>query len=182
MEVDLCFVMDCTGSMSDHIDGAKNCIMKVANHMAKMEPAIKIRVGFCGYRDHCDGSDRLQILPFTNSCEEFRDYISTSVLATGGGDSPEDVLGGLNAAVTQMDWRNTVRVLLHVCDCPPHGRRFTNLEDDYPNGDPNGLTAEIVMDNLLSKNIHYFFGKITNYTDTMIDIFRDIIGKISVFD
>ena len=55
--------------------------------MAKMESTVKICVGFCGYRDHCDGSDRLQIFPFTNSCEEFKNYISANVSAKGGRDS-----------------------------------------------------------------------------------------------
>src|SRR4051812_32865034 len=169
MEVDLCFTMDCTGSMSSHIEGAKNCIVKVADHMSKMEPEIKLRVGFCGYRDHCDNTYRLQIFDFTNSCEEFRNYISANVSATGGGDSPEDVLGGLDASINKMTWRNATRVLLHVGDCPPHGNRFNNLDDDYPDGDPNGLTAESVLGDMQSANIQYFFGKITNYTETMIN-------------
>ncbi|CAI2197157.1 48_t:CDS:1, partial [Funneliformis geosporum] len=33
MEVDLCFVMDCTGSMAGHIVAAKNCILKVTKYM-----------------------------------------------------------------------------------------------------------------------------------------------------
>ena len=65
MEVDLCFVIDCTCSMLPYITAAKECIVKVTECMAQMEPIIKIRVGFCGYRDHCDGSNRLQIFPFT---------------------------------------------------------------------------------------------------------------------
>src|SRR3954466_3704720 len=183
MEVDLCFVMDCTGSMSPYITATKECILNVAECMANMEPTVKIRVGFCGYRDHCDGSNRLQIFPFTDSCEEFKSYISANVTAMGGGDSPEDVLGGLNAAITQMVWHNDTRVLLHVCDYPPHGRQFSNLsDDDFPDGDPNGLTAESVLGDMRSANIHYFFGKITNETETMIRIFYDIIGEFSVFD
>ncbi|RIA91790.1 hypothetical protein C1645_101749 [Glomus cerebriforme] len=180
MEVDLCFVMDCTGSMGGHIEGAKNCIKEVAERMAKMEPAIKIRVGFCGYRDHCDNDDRLQIFDFTNSCDEFKNNVS-KVSATGGGDAPEDVLGGLNAAV-HMSWRNSIRVLLHIGDCPPHGRRYNNASDDYPDGDPNGLTAECVLEEMRSAGIHYFFGKITNETETMIRIFKGIIGEFLVFD
>ncbi|RGB24067.1 hypothetical protein C1646_515501 [Rhizophagus diaphanus] len=181
MEVDLCFVMDCTGSMGGHIEGAKNSIKKVVEYMENMEPAIKIRVGFCGYRDHCDGSNRLQIFDFTYSCDEFKNRLS-GVSASGGGDSPEDVLGGLNAAVTSMTWRNPTRVLLHIGDYPPHGRRFTNLGDDYPNGDPNGLTAEQVLKEMQSAGIYYFFGKITEHTETMTRVFQSIIGEYPVFD
>ncbi|CAI2176832.1 130_t:CDS:2 [Funneliformis geosporum] len=65
MNVDLCYVLDCTGSIYSHIATAKDCIMHVVSYMKR---TIKIRVGFCCYRDHCDG----------------------------GGDGPEDVLGGIN--------------------------------------------------------------------------------------
>jgi hypothetical protein len=123
--------------------------MKVEECMGRMEPAVRIRVGFCGYRDHCDGINRLQIFDFTNSCNEFRNYIAANVEAISG-DSPKDVLGGLNAAVNRMSWRNTTRVLFHICDHPPHGRRFSNLEDDYPDGDPYGLTAEGVLKDMQS--------------------------------
>jgi hypothetical protein len=183
MEVDLCFVMDCTSSMEDYIEGGKDCIVKVAECVGGMEPAVRIRVGFCGYRDHCDGSDRLQIFDFTNSCNEFRNYIAANVEAEGGGDTPEDVLGGLDAAINRMTWRNNTRVLFHICDAPPHGRRFyTTMDDDYPNGDPNGLTVKGVLGNMRSANIHYFFGKIDYFTDKMVDVFHSIIGDFKVFD
>ncbi|KAF0504572.1 kinase-like protein [Gigaspora margarita] len=42
-----------------------------------------------------------------------------------------------------MTWSNATRVLIHIGDAPPHGRRFhTYSHDSYPDGDPNGLTAE----------------------------------------
>ncbi|CAI2170685.1 15953_t:CDS:1 [Funneliformis geosporum] len=182
MNVDLCYVLDCTGSMYRHIAAAKDCIMQVVSYMERTNPSIKIRVGFCGYRDHCDGDDNFQIFDFTNSYEQFRNNISNEVSAKGGGDGPEDVLGGINAAITQMSWLHTTRVIFHIGDYPPHGRRYTKMNDDYPEGDPNGLTAESVLEKMQSSNILYFFGKITNHTDEMLRIFRDIIGEIQVFD
>ncbi|CAG8741732.1 8229_t:CDS:2, partial [Racocetra persica] len=178
MEVDLCYVLDCTGSMAGHIAAAKDCILQVTEYIKSTNPSIKIKVGFCGYRDHCDNTSRLQIFDFTNEYEEFRRNL-TSVPATGGGDGPEDVLGGLYAAITQMSWNDGTRVLFHY---PPHGKRFTTMQDEYPDGDPNGLTAESVLDKMKSENILYFFGKITNYTDTMIEVFRSIIGEFSIFE
>ncbi|CAG8731609.1 8313_t:CDS:1 [Acaulospora morrowiae] len=180
MEVDLCFVVDCTGSMASHIDATKECIIAVEEYMGKMEPKIKVRLGFIGYRDHCD-SKRFECLNFTDSHEEFKDFVA-KVVATGGGDTPEDVLGGLNEAITTMTWRNVIRVLLHVCDAPPHGLRFNNLADTYPEGDPNGLTAEDVLENMKSKNIYYFFGRINSLTNEMVRIFKSILGEFDVFD
>ncbi|RIA93483.1 kinase-like domain-containing protein [Glomus cerebriforme] len=182
IKVDLCFVLDCTGSMGGYINAAKDCIQQVVEHMERTNPNIKLWIGFCGYRDHCDGDNRLQIFDFTNSHEEFKDYISKKVIADGGGDAPEDVLGGLDAAVKKLNWCHSTRVLLHMGDYPPHGTDFWKLDDSYPNGDPNGLTAESVLNDIKSSGISYYFGKITDNTDEMIRIFQGILGKFLVFD
>jgi len=181
MEVDLCFVLDCTGSMESHISAVKDCIVKVTDYVTSINPSIKIWVGFCGYRDFSDGSDRLIVSDFTDSYAMFKAYVAT-VSAEGGDDAPEDVLGGLDAAVRQMNWRHGTRILLHIGDCPPHGRRYSSLEDSYPGGDPYGLTAESVLKHMEPENILYFFGKITRLTNQMVEIFRSIIGDFPVFD
>ncbi|KAF0434024.1 kinase-like protein [Gigaspora margarita] len=162
MNISLCYVLDCTASMSRHIAAAKDCILQVIEFFKSVNPCIKFRLGFCGYRDHCNSNSQLQIFNFTNSCEEFRTNVTT-VKSTGGSDPPENVLGGLNAAITNMD------------------KHFTTMKDDYPDGDPNGLTVENVLQEMQLKNIFYAFEKITKHTDTMIEVFRSIIGKFSIY-
>ncbi|KAF0559396.1 kinase-like protein [Gigaspora margarita] len=182
MNFDLCFVLDCTGSMSPYIEAAKEHILKVASYVNSHNSNFKFWVGFCGYRDHYNNGNRLQIFDFTNSLEKFKTYITNKVKAIQNYDQPEDVLGGLNAAITEMTWSNATRILLHIGDAPPHGRRFTNLYDKYPNGDPNGLTAESVLKKMKLKKILYNFGKINDSTDVMLNVFREIIGEFPVFD
>jgi len=81
-----------------------------------------------------------------------------------------------------MNWHNSTRVLLHISDYPPNGLHFHNLKDNYPKGDPSGLTTESVLEKMQSKNILYFFGKITDHTEKILQIFHNIIGKFPVFD
>ncbi|CAG8774690.1 9002_t:CDS:2 [Racocetra persica] len=80
-----------------------------------------------------------------------------------------------------MTWSNATRVLIHIGDAPPHGRRFYTTKyvyrDNYPDGDPNGLTAENVLKKMQLKNILYYFGKINDSTDVMVNVFREIIGS-----
>ncbi|GBC01278.1 hypothetical protein RclHR1_04120008 [Rhizophagus clarus] len=182
MKVDLCFVLDCSGSMQPHIDAAKDCMLQVSNYIKNTNSNIKLRVGFCGYRDYYNEDMRLQVFDFTDKYETFTRYLLNNVAAISNDDDPEDVLGGLDAAVNQMDWQNTTRVLLHIGDYPPHGRRFTYLKDKYPDGDPNGLTPENILKEMQSKNILYFFGKVTCHTEKMLHVFREIIGEFPVFD
>src|SRR6266496_1913779 len=75
MKVDLCFVLDCTKSMEPHIAAAKDCILHVTNYIKQTNPNIELRVGFCGYRDHDHGTDRLQVFDFTDKHEQFTKYI-----------------------------------------------------------------------------------------------------------
>ncbi|RGB28871.1 hypothetical protein C1646_767312 [Rhizophagus diaphanus] len=154
MKVDICFVLDCTKSMGPYIAAARDCILQ----------------------------DRLESLDFTDQYEQFTTYLQ-SVLPYGGGDPPEDVLGGLNEAITKMNWKSNTRVLLHIGDSPPHGKNFIPLNMiDNPKGDPYGLTAENVLKKLQSKNILYLFGRINYTTERMLQIFCGIIGKFPVFD
>lgn len=84
------------------------------------EGKLQIRVGFVGYRDHKD-TERFTILPFTEDLEAVKAHINKTH-AEGGGDMPEDVVGGLKMCLNQ-DWTEeaTKKVFL-ICDAPPHGR------------------------------------------------------------
>ena len=58
--------------------------------------------------------------------------------ATGGGDTPEDVQGGLNHAL-KMEWtEGSIRQLFLICDAPGHGKDICDGGDSYPKGSPDG--------------------------------------------
>ncbi|CAG8531940.1 17108_t:CDS:2 [Dentiscutata heterogama] len=181
LNVDLCFVLDCTGSMEKYINAARKSIRELIKSMNKVNPKIKIWFGFCGYHDY-NNNDNLQILEFTYSQKEFENFV-TSVRAKGGDNVSEDVLGGLNKAI-KMKWVHDTRILIHIGYAPPHGARFNEpgTRDNYPNGYSNRLSAENVLGEMKSKKINYFFGKVAEKTDKMLNIFRKIIGDFKMFD
>ena len=49
--MEVCFVLDTTGSMSGLIEGAKQKILSIANVMISAKPAPELRLGLIGYRD-----------------------------------------------------------------------------------------------------------------------------------
>ena len=71
-----------------------------------------VRVAFVGYRDYTEGDKRFQVLDFTNDTSAFVDYLG-NVKAYAGGDVPEDVLGGLDQALS-LDWQAKNKVLFHI--------------------------------------------------------------------
>src|SRR3954471_1160604 len=52
--IEVCFVLDTTGSMSGLIEGAKQKIWSIANEMISAKPTPEIRVGLVAYRDRGD--------------------------------------------------------------------------------------------------------------------------------
>ena len=71
------------------------------------------------------------------------------VRAFGGGDGPEDVLGALDRAATQLSWASKARFIVLIADAPAHGRECNDDPGDaYPNGVPGGPSLAQVMDKL----------------------------------
>lgn len=173
--LDLLIMLDCTGSMEPFITVAGEHIQDFVRSVGHVYPNTQLRLGFVGYRDHCDGAGRIVDLPFTTDISEF-EAIVASQAAYGGGDGPEDVLGALQAAV-QFQWTSAQRVLYHIGDYPCHGLHYhDNLPDDYPCGDPHGLEPRPLLQALAMHRVRYYFGTLTDRTDRMLQRFAEIMG------
>jgi hypothetical protein len=78
--------------MGPFIDAARDNMRDLVDGLAKLYPDIPLRVAFVGYRDHCDGLQRLAVLRLTTDLSAFHKIICEQ-RPTGGGDGPEDVHG-----------------------------------------------------------------------------------------
>jgi hypothetical protein len=124
MDIDICFVMDCTGSMGSWIAAGKQQIIEIAKSIQKQVDeshghAVNLRAAFVAYRDHCDGHLRIQETPFTPDISRICTFCG-SMSATGGGDGPEDVAGAM-CAVLRLDWKAKAKFIVWVADAPAHG-------------------------------------------------------------
>ena len=90
--LDLCLLMDCTGSMSSWIDRSKTQLKAIIDSQKIAHPELKVRVSFVGYRDFGD-KPGFEIIDFTEDLEAVKAFIG-KISASGGGDTPEDVQGG----------------------------------------------------------------------------------------
>src|SRR4051794_20999556 len=52
--IEVCFVLDTTGSMAELINGAKQKIWSITTQMAMAKPAPQIKLGLIGFRDRGD--------------------------------------------------------------------------------------------------------------------------------
>eukprot|EP01132_Coremiostelium_polycephalum_P007549 gene7549-9282_t len=173
--VQMAILMDCTGSMGPYIDQCKSKIDQLLDLLSKCFFDIILEVSFVGYRDYSD-PNRFEIFQFTNNLPDLKKSIQ-NILAGGGGDTSEDIAGGL-LKVLNLDWKNNfIKLLVHVADCPCHGLKYHNIKtplfDSYLDGDIYGLVPENLITEIRQKGIDYKFVKLTNHTDVMLEIFKE---------
>ncbi len=99
--VSLCFLLDNTGSMAGSITSVKDNILAIVESIKGTGCSV-IAVAFIGYKDWSDGIDHFERLSFTADTEAFTKFVG-KITATGGGDGPEDVVGGLGC-VSDLTW------------------------------------------------------------------------------
>ena len=119
--VEVVFVIDTTSSMGGLIEGAKQRIWAIANEIAKGRPAPKVKMGLVAFRDKGDAYVTKVFDMSENLDTIYKDLLSLS--AEGGGDGPEHVIAGLDAAVEKIAWSKdpkTFKVVYLVGDAPPH--------------------------------------------------------------
>jgi len=175
--VDLAFIVDFTGSMSGYIEAVKNSIKDIVRQIQRTNGNLNLRISIVGYRDFCDGPKQFEILDFISSISVFEEFVD-GVVATGGGDAPEDMAGAMQKA-NALSWENPTRAVFLIADAPCHGREFHPYNDDYPGGSP-GIDIKKEVKKLVanydiqdgSMTVH--FGRICSGTDAMISRFEEL--------
>ena len=182
--IDLCFLLDCTASMGNWIAAAKEQLFKVVAN-AKASFKCPIRVAYVGYRDFAD-SPRFDIRDFVTeeNMPEMRNFIASSE-ASGGGDWPEDVAGGLHHA-TNLSWAKSTpgykKVTVMIADAPAHREPYRGRHKDsdssegFMRSNPEDPGSKDPKDALLAlmnqAETHFFFFKIDASTEAMISAFK----------
>lgn len=119
--VDLCVVVDTTGSMGGFIAEAKKRLIQTIESLSK-QSNIDLHVGLVEYRDH-PPQDKTFVTQVTNLTSNIKNIQSAidKLKADGGGDAPEAVYQGLANACNQLNWReHSLRYIILVGDAPPH--------------------------------------------------------------
>lgn len=124
--VDLCFVVDTTGSMSPFIGAARAALLDTVGALGA-KGGVDLRVGLVEYRDHPpqDRSFVTRHHALTSDLTLMQKVIN-QLSADGGGDIPEAVYDGVSEAARLTEWRaHSCRFVMLVGDAPPHGYAST---------------------------------------------------------
>ena len=151
-KIEVCFVLDTTGSMGGLIEGAKQKIWSIANEILASKPTPDLRIGLIGYRDRSDA-----YVTKTYDLSEDIDDIYAKLMkfqAQGGGDTPESVNQAIHEAVTKMKWdkdRKVLKMIFLVGDAPPH----MDYQDDvkYPEVCQKAAKKDIIINTVQCGNM-----------------------------
>jgi uncharacterized protein YegL len=119
--LDLVFLIDTTGSMSGEIREAKERVRQLTEALRTARPGERVRVGVVAYKDKKDAY-LTKVSALSESVEVSYQFLAT-LTADGGGDTPEDVLAGIDAALRELAWDlgpDTERQVFIIADAPPH--------------------------------------------------------------
>ena len=136
VQLDVCFVIDTTGSMGDEIESIKASLLKVTEKLRGLDREFDLRYSAVLYRDI--GDEYVTAThAFTDDIEAF-DKALRGVSANGGGDGPESLNQAVAQAVDGVDWREgAAKVAFLVADAPPHM--------DYAGDVPYGESARAAL-------------------------------------
>ncbi len=134
--IEVCFVLDTTGSMSGLIEGAKRKIWTIANGIVAADKKAMVRFALVPYRDRGD-EYVTKVFDLTDDLDKVFADLQTFA-AAGGGDGPESVNQALDDAVNKVKWTpkdGALKFIFLVGDCPPHM--------DYPDDVKYPRTCEL---------------------------------------
>lgn len=119
-DVEIVFAVDATGSMGDEISYLQAELMDVLSRLTATPIIDNLRTGAVFYRDHSDDY-LVRKSDLTTDSKTTLTFIDNQS-AGGGGDNPEAVEVGLEAAIEQIDWSEdaAARIVFFILDAPPH--------------------------------------------------------------
>jgi hypothetical protein len=119
-EVDIFFMVDATGSMSDEISYLQAELSDIVRTVKQHQPELQLRVGGLVYRDYCE-EYVTRTSPLDPDVERTVSFLNQQ-RAAAGGDYPEAVDEALYEAISREAWNDDAlaRIAFLVLDAPSH--------------------------------------------------------------
>ena len=122
--LDVALVIDATDSMQFVIDSVRDRLTKLVTLLRKLVPTS--RIGIVAYRDK--GEEYVtKWVDLSFSTPKLKGFLA-NLQAGGGGDWPEAVYEGMDAAMNDLSWRKrSRRVTILVSGSPPHPESMSSV-------------------------------------------------------
>jgi len=181
--VDVCFVLDITGSMKPHLESCQQKIIDILSEVKKEEnfQDANIRFALVGYRDQGDEVP-IQKIDFQTDPSEIQKF-ALSLSCSGGDDGPEDLQWGLAEALT-LRWSRehyVSRLMIVITDAPCHGRQYHDpkMRENWPDETklPHGHTMPRLLEDIRKNKIDLTIAQCNQATNEMVNAFRKLYNS-----
>lgn len=136
-QLDLCIVLDATGSMKDYIDITRRELKTFTQQLSAHDIKPDMAYALVLYRDHPASENEFvtKSYAFSQNLGNVQSALDGARAKGGGGDQAEAVVDGLYVATHDLNWReNSHKVIVLAGDAPPHG--WGSSKDRFPSGCP----------------------------------------------
>lgn len=182
--VDLVFVIDTTGSMSDKIKGLLQTAQKFVDRFARLQ--MDARIAIVAFGDLTVRGDKIVATGFTDNVQTTKNSLQKIPRFSGGANRGESSLEAVNKAMA-LDFRSSVvKVLLLITDEPALQNRNLNAVDVI-----NDLVAREYLTFVVGTKDHYYkemaratggkwyqVSAHTDFTD-LLKMFGDIADRVT---
>jgi len=119
-DVDIFFIIDATGSMSDELNYLQAELYNIIGKVKSGQSNLNIRMGSLVYRD-LEDEYVTRKTSLSSNISQTVDFLKKQY-ADGGGDTPEAVEEALYEATEKESWKSSAlsRIAFLVLDAPPH--------------------------------------------------------------
>lgn len=125
-EFDIVYLLDATGSIGSYLAAARDQCINISNQLQSELPKFDFNFGAVFYRDPVDcHGEKNHTYALKKEVNILKSELS-SERASGGGDGPEDWVGGYEMALDNIAWRSGTRLIIHIADAPAHGSEWCN--------------------------------------------------------
>ena len=140
-------MIDSTHSMGKETKIASTLSYNNSVNLKKTYPHYNFRFGIIFYNDPIDVTTNTNgFKQLTENLEDIKSFCDNWETQAGG-DEAEDWVGGYTIALEKINWRNKEKIIVHICDAPAHGKKYSNGI-----GDNHGDTKfEEQLDNIMKR-------------------------------
>ena len=167
-EFDIVYLLDATGSMGSYLAAARDQCINISNQLKSELSKFDFNFGAVFYRDPVDcHGEKNHTYALKKDVNILKSELS-SERASGGGDGPEDWVGGYEMALDNIAWRNGTRLIIHIADAPAHGSEWCN-ENNH--NEENSKLYPIIQ-KCVDKNIKIIGFQIGSYPKPSFEKFQ----------
>lgn len=140
-KIEISFIVDATGSMSDELEFLKSDLQDVISTVQNDNQTVSIFTSAVFYRDY-DDDYLVKHSDFTSNINTTIDFIEQQY-AEGGGDFPEAVDVALSKSINDLQWSSNAKtkIAFLLLDAPPHNENqiINDIHQTVEHAAKNGI-------------------------------------------